>query len=323
MKKDTYIKGAALAAMGGVFWALAGTFGQFLFECRNFDAEWLTSVRLISAGLIMLMICAMKEKKRFFDIWKTKRDAVEVIIYGLVGMLGVQITYLFAIQYSNAATGTIVQYTGSAMIVVYLAVRHLKLPNRYEVAAVILAIAGIFVLSTHGDVHNFVISKEALAWGLTSAVLMAFYSIFPRRMLARFGTLCTNGWGMTIGGLVLLLFRQPWDLGGGTLDFSAVMAAAGVVVFGTILSFFCYLDGVRLIGSTKAVLYACVEPLTAAIIGILWFHIPFGLIDWFGAALIVSTVFIISLAPKEKEPEDGISKDQCTTNASAPSEKRS
>lgn len=303
MRKDTYVKGAFLAALGGVFWALSGTFGQFLFERRGFDAEWLTSVRLISAGTIMLLICLAKEGKGIFNIWKIKKDIIEIILYGVIGMAGVQITYFYGIQYSNAATGTIIQYTGTVFIVIYSALRIMKLPSKYEVVAVILAVAGIFVLSTHGDISNLVISELALAWGLSSAVLYAFYSTFPRRMLKKWGTLMTNGWGMFVGGIVMLFIRQPWDLQGGTLDFSAVLAAGGVVLFGTILSFFCYLEGVRIIGSSKAALYACVEPLTAAIIGIIWFNISFGLIDWFGAALIVSTVFIVSLAPKDEAPE--------------------
>ncbi len=300
MKKDTYLKGAVLAATGGIFWALSGTFGQFLFEKRGFDAEWLTSVRLISAGVIMLLVCAIKQRGAVFDILKQKRDLIEVILYGIIGMAGVQLTYFMAIQYSNAATGTIIQYTGSVFIVLYTAFRLLKLPNKYEVLSVFLAVAGIFILSTHGDIGNFVISKLALIWGIISAVLLAFYSIFPRRMLKKWGTLATNGWGMFVGGIMMLFIRQPWDLGGGTLDFPAVLAAGGVVIFGTVLSFFCYLEGVRIIGSSRSVLYACVEPLTAAIIGIIWFKISFGLIDWIGAALIVSTVFIISLAPKDE-----------------------
>jgi len=122
-------------------------------------------------------------------------------------------------------------------------------------------------------------------------------------MLKKWGTLMTNGWGMFLGGIVMLFVRQPWDLQGGTFDLGTFLAASGVVVFGTIMSFFLYLDGIRIIGSNKAVLYACVEPLTAAIIGIIWFNIAFGLIDWIGAAFIVSTVFIISLAPKEVEQD--------------------
>ncbi|MBR6503797.1 MAG: EamA family transporter, partial [Firmicutes bacterium] len=291
-------KGAFLSSFGGICWALSGTFGQYLFEVGGFDAIWLTTVRLLAAGFIMLGVSLIKNGKATFDIWKDKRDIFEIIVYGLLGMAGVQITYFGCIQFSNAATGTIIQYIGSVVIVLYVALRAFRLPARSEVAALILAIGGLFILSTHGDIHTLVFSEKALIIGLVSACLMAFYSLQPRRMLKKFDTLRVNGWGMMLGGILMFFIRQPWELGGGTLDLKCVLATVGVVLLGTIMSFFCYMEGVRIIGSDLAVLYAAVEPLTAAVVGILWFHIPWGFMDWIGAAMIVSTVFIISLAPR-------------------------
>ena len=308
LKKDSFVKGAFLASFGGVCWALSGTFGQFLFQERGFDAVWLTTVRLLAAGIIMLSLSMIKNGMSTFDLWKDRRDVIELLLYGILGMAGVQITYFGAIQFSNAPTGTLIQYTGSVIIVVYVALRAGHLPSKSETAAVLLAIGGLFVLSTHGNVHTLVFSKYALIIGLTSAVLMAFYSLEPRRMLHKFDTFRVNGWGMMLGGIVMFFIRPPWALGAGTLDWAAVLATGGVVLFGTILSFFCFMDGVRIIGSDIAVLYAAVEPLTAAIIAIIWFGIPWVFMDWVGALMIVSTVFIISLAPrwaKKKEKTEG------------------
>jgi len=301
--KDSFFKGAFMATSGGVCWALSATFGQYLFQVGGFDAIWLTTVRLLSAGIIMLGISLAKNGKSTFDIWKDKRDIFEIMIYGFLGMAGVQLTYFGCIQLSNAATGTILQYTGSVFIILYLAVRTLKWPSRFEILAVLLAIGGLFILSTHGNIHALVFSKGALIIGLVSAVLWAFYSLEPRRMLNKFDTLRVNGWGMFLGGILMLFIRQPWDLGAGVLDWKCVLATAGVVLLGTIMSFFCYLEGVRIIGSDLAALYAAVEPLATAVIGIVWFHISFGFIDWIGAAMIVSTVFIISLAPRWQKKE--------------------
>lgn len=302
--KDSYFKGAFMATFGGVCWALSATFGQYLFQVGGFDAIWLTTVRLLSAGILMLGISFIKNGKRTFDIWKDKRDIFEILLYGLLGMAGVQLTYFGCIQLSNAATGTILQYTGSVMIILYLAFRNLKWPAKYEVLAVLLAIGGLFLLSTHGNIHVLVFSREALIIGLVSAALWAFYSLEPRRMLNKFDTLRVNGWGMLLGGILMVFIRRPWDLGTGVLDLKCLLALAGVVLLGTILSFFCYLEGVRIIGSDLAALYAAVEPLATAVIGIVWFRIAFGFIDWIGAVMIVSTVFIISLAPKWRKKDE-------------------
>lgn len=297
-KKDIYVAGAVLGMLAGLLWGFSGTFGQFLFDTRGFDAVWLTSTRMVFAGIIMLAICAAKYGKGIFDIWKDKQSRFDIIIYAVFCMAGVQVTYFTSIQYSNAATGTIIQYTGSAIVVVWVAMRARRLPNKFESSAVICAILGIFLISTHGKPDALVLSPFALIVGLISACMMAGYSIQPKRMLEKHGTLKVNGWGIFLGGVFMSIFRPPWELGGGNLDFYAVLATIGVIVLGTILSFLCYMEAVRIIGSTHAVLYACVEPLSSAVITIVWFKIEFGLIDWVGALLIISTVFIISRAPR-------------------------
>lgn len=300
MNRSIYVKGASLSVIGSIFWAISGTCGQFLFEQRGFEAGWLVAVRLLAAGAIMLLLSFKSQGTKPLQMWKEKKTARELVMYGLIGMMGVQYTYFMAIYTSNAATATVLQNLGPTMILLYMVVRTRKAPSKTEVIAVIFALIGMFLLVTHGNLDTMMISEIALTWGLLAAAALAFYSIFPRRMLAEWGTLMTNGWGMFIGGVAISFIFRPWDYGEGIWDIASVLCLLGVVFLGTILSFFCYLEGVRLIGSTRASLYACVEPLAAAIIGILWLHIRFDLIDWIGSAFIISTIFILSVKPKEK-----------------------
>lgn len=301
MNRSIYVRGAALSVLGSIFWAVSGTCGQYLFEERGFEAGWLVAVRLLAAGVLMVLFSLKSQGSRVFAMWKEKQNVWQLFLYGLIGMMGVQYTYFMAIYCSNAATATILQYLGPVMIMLYMVVRTRKPPTVTEIIAVICALIGMFLLVTHGNFDTLMISGIALLWGILSAAAMAFYSIFPRRMLSQWGTLMTNGFGMLIGGIAISFIFNPWDYGQGVWDIPAVLALLGVVILGTILSFFCYLEGVRLIGSTRASLYACVEPLAATIIGILWLNIRFDLIDWVGSAFIVSTVFILSIKPQEKQ----------------------
>lgn len=299
-EKETYAKGAFCATFGAVLWAVSGACGQILFEAKHFDAQWLTVVRLLCAGTFMLILCCIRMKGDVLRVWKTRRDAAEIVIYGIIGLLGIQYTYFLAIQYSNAATATVIQYLSPAMIMLYMILRTRTLPTGIEVLSMILAISGIFLLVTHGNPGTLTLSATALFWSIMSAVTMAIASIQPRRLLGKFGTPLSNGWGMLIGGICLGIFRKPWEYKEGVWDWQAVLVLLGVVVLGTILSFFFYQEGVRMIGSTKASLYATMEPLAATLIGIFFLNVAFGWIDWAGSIMIVSTVFLISL-PKTSE----------------------
>ena len=305
MSRSIYVKGAALSVIGSIFWAVSGTCGQYLFESKGFEAGWLVAVRLLMAGLIMVLLSLKSQGSRTLAMWKEKKNVWQLILYGLVGMMGVQYTYFMAIYCSNAATATILQYLGPVLIMLYMVFSTRKPPALTEGIAVVCALIGMFLLVTHGNTDTLMISPAALIWGVLSAAAMAFYSIFPRRMLAEWGTLMTNGFGMLIGGIAISFIFHPWDYGNGVWDIPALLALASVVLLGTIMSFFCYLEGIRLIGSTRASLYACVEPLAATLIGIFWLHIRFDLIDWVGSAFIVSTVFILSIKTEDKKKQKG------------------
>ena len=70
MERREALRGTALTLLGGVFWGLAGVFGQYLFVHKDMSAKWLVSVRLVLAGLLLLSTVYAKQKKEMFNIWK-------------------------------------------------------------------------------------------------------------------------------------------------------------------------------------------------------------------------------------------------------------
>lgn len=66
------VRGTALTITGGFLWGLAGVFGKYSFEYKEVMAPWLVNVRLIIAGIILLMRAYMVQKNGIFRIWKIK-----------------------------------------------------------------------------------------------------------------------------------------------------------------------------------------------------------------------------------------------------------
>ena len=61
----------------------------------------------------------------------------------------------------------------------------------------------------------------------------------------------------------------------GMWDIYTVLAMAAVILVGTILSFTTYMEGVRLIGASKASLFASVEPVTATFMTVVFMGAAF------------------------------------------------
>jgi drug/metabolite transporter (DMT)-like permease len=51
---------------------------------------------------------------------------------------------------------------------------------------------------------------------------------------------------------------------------------------------------VKKIGPQHTSLYACAEPLSAALVSVLWLGVAFGWMDVLGSACIVLTIYILS-----------------------------
>ena len=214
-------------------------------------------------------------------------------------MVGVQYTYFAAIKYGNAATATILEYLSPVLVTCYLAIRAKKMPNLKEITAVILAMSGTFFIITKGNIHGISISKLALFWGVISAFAAAFYTLQPRYLLAEYGSAVVVGWGMLIGGIAFSFIHQPWNFTG-QWSITSIFAVIFVVLFGTLIAFYCYLESLNYVQPTEASVLSSVEPLSAAFLSVIWLHVPLGMFQWLGTACIIFTVVILSCT-KNKE----------------------
>ena len=193
-----------------------------------------------------------------------------------------------AVDDSNAGIATVLQYTAPVMIMIYLAIRNRKMPNCTELTALFLAFAGTVLLATHGNLTELSISKITLVLGLLSAVATVFYNLLPGELMNEYGTFEIVGWAMLVSGILLLPVVRPWTIQGIIWDWQTVLCVGVVIIIGTVLSFGCYMEGVRLI-----------EPLTATVISILFMGGAFSWMDLFGFVGIIGAVTILSL-PKKK-----------------------
>ena len=68
------VKGITLAGLGGSLWGVSGILAQLLFNEFNASSEWLVSIRLVFAGILILLYSALIKREKVFDIIKNKAD---------------------------------------------------------------------------------------------------------------------------------------------------------------------------------------------------------------------------------------------------------
>lgn len=297
MRKSIYVKGILLALLAGILWGITGPLGQFLFDEKTITPEWLVTCRLIVSGTVILLGMFVKRRWEIFTIWKDKKDAVHMVIYSVAGMKAVQYSFFVAVEASNGGTATVLQYTNPVMIILYLALFQKVRPKSKEVVAVLLALAGIFLLSTNGNLHTLVITPKGLFMGLLCAVFTCFYSMLPRRLMEKYDEVMVCGWSMFIGGIVLAIWKNPWKIGAGA-DYQVWGLFGMLVLFGTVIPFIASLKAIMLSGPMYANVLASIEPVVASFLTFLFLGTTFGGFEILGFGCIILTIVMLSLNKK-------------------------
>ncbi|PFD95626.1 EamA family transporter [Bacillus cereus] len=317
INKKNRIKGMIMVVIGASLWGLSGTVAQQLFQKEGISTEWLVTIRLLLSGITLITISIFgQNKKEILGIWKNKTEAIKLVIFGTIGMLGVQYTYFASINEGNAAVATILQYLAPLFITIYLIMKYKSLPTKGEVLAITLAILGTFLLLTNGSINNLTVSIPAIIWGVLSGLSLAFYTLYSKGLLENWSSAVLVGWGMIIGGLgvtilqfatkreVVFLANIP------NLDVYTLLLIAFVVIFGTLISFYLFLDSIRYISPKETTLLGCTEPLASILSSVIILHIPFLFFQIIGAICIIVVVIVLSKKPAETESDLAISNDE-------------
>lgn len=291
MSKQT--RGVLCTLLGGALWGLSGSCGQYLFTHYQFDSAFLTVIRLLFAGVVLTLVNLFANRENSLAIWKSRRDALQLVIFALLGLMFSQYAYLTSIAYSNAATATVLQYVGPVMVMAYVCLRAWKAPTLREGAAIVLAVLGTYLLATRGNPAAMALSREGLIWGLLSALSLAFYTLLPAKILPRYGSMAVTGWGMLLGGVAMFVITKAWRFVL-ALDLPGFLALGGVVILGTVLAYTLYLQGVSDCGAVKASMLSSVEPLSATLFSVFWLKTSFEPVDFLGFAMIIATVFLLA-----------------------------
>lgn len=287
------LKGTLFTVIAGIAWALSGTSGQYLMA-HGISALVLTNIRLIIAGLLLVLLSYIKSKEQFLAFLKDKSSLFSLLLFSLFGLFLNQLAYLTAIHETNAGTATVLQYVCPVGILAYTCIKDKVAPTIAEILSMILAIGGTFLVATHGQLNQLSMTPVGLFWGLFSALTYALYIILPIKLIQKWGSILVIGVGMTISGFVAVPFTGI--IGASLpLSFDIFLAFAGIILIGTVFAYTAFLKGASMVGPVKSSLLASIEPISAVFFAFMIMGDIFYPVDFLGMAMILLAVTIISL----------------------------
>ena len=219
-----------------------------------------------------------------------RADIPLVLALGATAVAGYNALFLYGLELAPASDGAII-VPGLAPVFSMLIARPVlgeRIGGR-GLAGLLLAFVGVAaVIQPSGGVDRDRVLGAVLF--VAGAACWGIYSVLGKSATARFGAVTATLYATTTGALMLLPFSMAesgWSkLAGG--DAAAWVSIAYLAVFGTVLAFVFFYEGVSRIGASRATAFALLVP----IFGVLGSVLVLG--ESVGAGTLVGGVAILS-----------------------------
>lgn len=281
----TIFIGMILTLLGGVLWGTNATVSKILMGDYHVTPLQIACVRQLAAGVLFFITASICTRKQLVSAVKSTRSWGMFVLTGIVCVLLTQVSYLWAIDWTNSGTATVLQSLNLVFVLVYACLKNRRFPNVRENVGVLLAFVGTALMATGGDFSKLSLPIMGLIWGLVDAASTAALAIMPVKLIAKWGNLSINGITFIVAGLILLPFVRPWETMP-ALDWRGIALFAFTVVGGTFGAYWLFLSGIMRVGAVRGTLLGASEPVMAAITAVMFTGAVFSWADFVGFALI-------------------------------------
>jgi drug/metabolite transporter (DMT)-like permease len=282
------VAGLGLAMLAATLWALGGVAAQVLFSQHHIDPSWLTGIRMVVGGLLLLAVCR--------PAWP-RRDWLLLLAVAVLGIVGAQYTFYVAIDKSNVALATFAQYSAVAMTAAWQLIRRQVRPTPRRLAAVASAAIGVWLIAAApGQVHVSPADLAGIAFGLVSAVAYCFYMLAAPRLVRRSSPTALTAWGLTVGSIPMLAWQPPWTASSAGDPVIVIGLIAFVAVGATAAAYALSAASLRWITPTEFAVTSTLEPALAAVIAAVALGVTLHSVQYAGGALTVIAVLLLAPA---------------------------
>lgn len=279
--------GTALVLAGASLWGLIGLFNRTLMAA-GLTPESIVLVRNLG-GLILLGLVLGLWKREVFRI--QPGHLIYFFGTGIVSVLLFTWCYFSCQQECSLAVAAILLYTSPAFVVLLSALLWRDRLTGKKLLALGLTFFGcICVTGVYSG--DMTITIRGFLLGLGAGFFYALYSIFGRYALAHYQPYTVTFYTFVFAGIGSLIFLRPAQLAV-LSSVPIALVALGLAVVCTVLPYLFYTAGLARMDSGKAAIIASVEPVVAALVGIIVFHESMSPATGLGVVSILAAVLLL------------------------------
>jgi drug/metabolite transporter (DMT)-like permease len=276
-------------ALMALFWS--GVFPAIRIVLESLGLFTSVFLRFSAAALVLLALLRWREG-RLRRL--SPREAVLVVGLGLVGIAIYNSLFTAGLSLVEASRAALIVPTNPAFTALFAAWFLRERIGRARVAGIVLSVLGAVWVLGRGDVRSFI--HFQFGAGELILILCIFiwsaYTILGRIALSTLSPLALTAYVMAAGALPTVVPAWFEQSSLGEVTWRSWAALAYLVVFGTVIPFLWYSEGVKALGAARASQFISLVPPLAVAEAVLILGEPFTPALGVGIALVVAGLYL-------------------------------
>ena len=225
-----------------------------------------------------------------------KRQMVPVILLGLTGVFTYNVFFIKGLKLINAGRASIIIANNPVFIAILSAYFFKEKLNMIKAVGIIISVTGAIIVISKGNLNEIV--QGNIGWGeifiFCCVLSWVAYSLIGKVVMVDLSPLSSVFYSCVIGTFFLFF---PACFEGIFYNFHnyPITAWLGIFylgIFGTVVGFVWYYEGIKKIGPTKASLFINFVPVSAVILAFMILDEPITLSLFIGTILVCAGVYL-------------------------------
>ena len=287
MKKSPRGAYASILAAAAL-WGIIGVWNRNLMAA-GLSPTGIVVVRNFGGMLLLLAVFAVKDR----GVFRVRREHLKYFFgTGIISVVLFTSCYFSCQKICSLAVASILLYTAPSFVMILSAILWKEPVTKKKLLALALTLVGCACVCGVFD-GGLTVTFTGILLGLGAGFFYALYSVFGRYALAHYSSMTVTVWTFIFAGPASLVMLRPAEMRAVFTAPSAWLLAAGLVVFSTVAPYILYTRGLARVESGKASIMASLEPVVAALAGVLIFGEPMGLLTLLGILCVLAGVYIL------------------------------
>ncbi len=294
MNKQDLSSGRLNIAIAGLFWGTSGIFAQYLLNA-GVSAEWISFLRL-SIGCLVLVAVVMRKNPELLRI--DGYGLVLAAFLGVVSQAGFNLLYYNAIRLIGVAPSAVLLYTAPFFLLLWSVLFFGERVSRWKLAAVSICFLGCLIAVTEGHLNVLQVSFAGVMLALLAAISYSLMSAVSKGFIRSHAQVTILIYSFFFGAAVLLPYAVYSSDFPSDWSFSVLLAALGLGVIPSALSYSLYLSGIaKGVELSQAGVISTLEMVCSVFLAGLFFRESLGPVRLIGIALILIAIVMMNRPP--------------------------